>query len=114
MTIVTSKYESNAGLVYKIRMDVAKVGITGNAVPAGAIDDPNVEVEVSEAGSRRKFGLHPRGVRGKRVGTGADLNKVFSVFIPVLTPGAIQTLVTAGTFTYKSQTYTDLTVVPET
>lgn len=114
MPIVTSKYQSNAGGIYRIRLDSAKAGVTGNTAPAGALTDANVEVEVSEAGSRRKFGIHPRGVRAKRVGTGTDLNKVFSVFIPCLTETALTTLSTAASITYKGNTYTDPVIIPET
>lgn len=113
MAIVTSKYESQDGGVYKIRLDAAKVAVTGNTPPAGAITDNNVEVEVAEAGRRRKFGLHPRGVYGSRVGTGADLNKTFRVFIPALTPAALAALLTAGSFTYKTNSYTNLSQVAE-
>jgi len=114
MAIVTSKYQSNAGGIYRIRLDAAKAGITGNAAPAGGITDPNVEVEVAEAGSRRKFGIHPRGVRYRRVGTGADLNKVSTVFIPALTEASLTALVATDPITYKGQTYTTPVVVPET
>jgi len=113
MAIVTSKYQTDGGSVFKIRLDAAKVAVTGNTAPTGAITDANVEVEVSEAGSRRKFGLHPRGVRGTRIGTGADLNKRFSVFLPALTQVSLQAILTAGSFTYKGQSYTDLSTVAE-
>lgn len=114
MAIITSKYQSNSGGVYRIRLDAAKAGITGNAAPTGAITDPNVEVEVSEAGSRRKFGLHPRGVRYRRVGTGADLNKVFTVFVPALTEASQTALLATDPITYKGQSYTTPVAVPET
>lgn len=113
MAIVSSKYQSNGGGIYRIRLDAAKLGITGNTPPAGAITDPNVEVEVSEAGSRRKFGIHPRGVRFSRVGTGADLNKRFSVFIPALTEASLAAIAATESITYKGQTFTDARIVPE-
>jgi hypothetical protein len=113
MAIVTSKYQSNAGGIYRIRLDAAKLAIVGNAAPAGAISDPNVEVEVAEAGSRRKFGIHPRGVRFSRKGTGADLNKTFSVFIPCLTEAALTAIAATDPITYKGEPYTDARVVPE-
>jgi len=113
MAVVSSKYQSNSGGIYKIRLDAAKLSVTGNTPPVGGITDPNVEVEVAEAGSRRKFGLHPRGVRGTRIGTGADLNKRFTVFIPALTTASLTGLLSAGTFSYKGQSYTDLSTVNE-
>lgn len=114
MAIITTKYQSNSGGIYRIRLDAAKAAIVGNAAPAGAITDPNVEVEVAEAGSRRKFGLHPRGVRYRRVGTGADLNKVFTVFVPALTEASLTALVATDPISYKGENYTTPVVVPET
>lgn len=114
MPIRNFKYQSNAGGIFRIRMDSAKAAITGQTEPAGAITDSNVEVEVSEAGSRRKFGLHPRGVYGSRVGAGADLNKVFRVFVPCFTEASLQAILTAGSFTYKGNSYTDLSSIGET
>lgn len=105
MAIIRTKYEADSGNIYKIRLDSAKAAITGNGAPAGAISDLNVEVQVSFAGRKRKYGIHPRGVYFSRVGTGADLNKVFRVFIPALTPGAFDTLKALTTLTYKTQTY---------
>lgn len=113
MAIVSRKYQSDQGGIYRIRLDAAKAGITGNAEPAGAITDASVEVEVSEAGSRRKFGIHPRGVRYSRVGTGPDLNKRFSVFIPALTAASQTALLGTDTITYKGQSYTDPRPVAE-
>lgn len=114
MAIVTTKYQSDGGGIYKIRMDSAKAGVTGNTAPTGALTDGNVEVEVSEAGSRRKFGIHPRGVYFSRVGTGTDLNKVFRVFIPALTPAAFTALSTAASVTYKGNSYSNPSPVSET
>lgn len=95
-------------------MDEAKAAIADNTAPAGALTDANVEVEVSEAGSRRKFGIHPRGVTFTRIGTGADLNKRFSVFIPALTPAAQTALLGLATLNYKGDTFTTPRAVPET
>jgi hypothetical protein len=113
MPLVTTRYQSDAGAIYRIRLDIAKAAIAGNGAPAGAITDPNVEVEVAEAGNRRKFGIHPRGVRFQRIGSGSDLNKVFRVFIPALTPASFTALSTAASITYKGQIYDTPTVVPE-
>jgi hypothetical protein len=114
MALTTTKYQSDSGGIYRIRLDAAKVSLSGNTAPAGAITDPNVEVEVSEAGSRRKFGIHPRGVRFSRIGTGTDLNRRFSTFIPALTPAAYTALLGADTITYKGQTFSTPVPVPET
>lgn len=113
MATIRTKYQSDSGAIYKIRIDSAKAGITGNTAPAGAITDPNVEVQVSQAGQRRKFGIAPRGVYFQRTGSGADLNKVFRVFVPALTPAAFTTLSTAASITYKGNTYDTPSPVPE-
>lgn len=113
MPRVRSKYQSNSGGIYKISLDSAKIAVTGNSAPTGAITDPNVEVEVSEYGNRRKGGIHPRGVTGSRTGTGADLNKVFRVFIPCLTPDSQTAVLVGDTFSYKGQTYNNLVPIPE-
>ncbi len=101
------KYQSNAGGIYRITLDVAKAGITGNAQPTGAITDSNVEVEVAEFGRRRKFGLHPRGVVVSRTGTGADLNKTFRFFIPAFTQASLTALLATTTIAYKGNDYTN-------
>lgn len=113
MAVVPRKYQSNSGGVYRIRLDQDKAAIADNTEPSGAITDPNVEVEVSEAGNRRKGGIHPRGVRFSRVGTGADLNKRFSVFIPCLTPAAFNALSVATSITYKGEVYNTPVPIPE-
>ncbi len=109
----TFKYESNAGGIYRISMDVAKATITGNSQPTGAITDSNVEVEVAEFGRNRKFGLHPRGVVVSRVGTGVNLNKTFRVFIPAFTVASLNALLATTTFSYKGNDYTNPKGVPE-
>lgn len=113
MAVVPRKYQSNSGGIYRIRLDFDKAAIADNTEPTGNITDPNVEVEVSEAGNRRKGGIHPRGVRFSRVGTGTDLNKRFSVFIPCLTPAAFTALSTANSIVYKGETYTTPVPIPE-
>lgn len=114
MARVTTKYQSNSGGIYRIRLDSAKVGVTGNSAPAGAITDPKVEVEVSEYGNRRKGGIHPRGVIGSRAGSGVDVNKTFRVFIPCLTPDSLTAVLVGDTFSYKGNTYTNLVEIGET
>lgn len=106
MPTARTKYQSDAGSIYYIRLDTAKSGITGNTAPSGAVTDANVEVQVSYAGRRRKIGIHPRGVFFSRVGAGADLNKTFRVFIPALTPAAQTTLLALTSLTYKGNSYT--------
>lgn len=107
------KYQTDAGTIVRLRMDDAKGAITGNTEPAGAIDDSKIWAIVSDAGRRRKLSLAPRGVVFTREGTGADLNKVFRVFIPALTPAALTALVAAGTIEYKGEDYDLLDTISE-
>lgn len=106
MTIISTTYQTDQGSVVRIRIDAAKAAITGNAAPAGAMTEPHIEAQVSQAGSRRKYGLNPRGVRYRRVGTGTDLNKVFTVFVPALTQASQTALLATDPITYKGNTYT--------
>lgn len=105
MARVTSKYQSDAGTVVKIRLDSDKLAITGNTPPAGAVGDAQLVAIVSNPGNRRKQGLHARGVYFSRVGAGADLNKVFRVFIPCLTQAAQTAIAGTASITYRGQTY---------
>jgi len=113
MAIVTKKYQSDAGTILKIRLDSAKAGITGNSEPAGAITDTQLQAIVSNPGNRRKQGLHARGVVFSRVGTGADLNKVFRVFIPCFTTASQTAVAGTASITYKGQTFTNPLAIGE-
>lgn len=109
----TYKYETDAGTVVRIRMDEAKKAITSNTEPAGAVDDVKIFAIVSDAGRTRKASLAPRGAIFQRVGTGDDLNKVFRVFIPCLTPAALTAIGGQSTITYKTLTYSFVSVKSE-
>lgn len=109
----TYKYQTDAGTIVRLRMDTAKKAVADNDEPAGAVDDPKVFAVVSDAGRRRKISLAPRGVIFSRVGTGADLNKVFRIFIPCLTPAALTAIGGKASITYKTQTYTFVNTVSE-
>lgn len=113
MARATYKYQTDAGTIVRIRMDTAKKGITDNTEPAGAVDDPKIFAQVSDAGRRRKISLAPRGAIFSRTGTGADLNKVFRVFIPCLTPAALTAIGGQASITYKGGTYTFVNTVSE-
>lgn len=109
----TYKYETDAGTIIRLRMDTAKKAIASNTEPAGAVDDTKIFAVVSDAGRRRKISIAPRGAVFQRVGTGADLNKVFRVFIPCLTPAALTAIGALASITYKGGTYTFSTTISE-
>jgi len=85
-----SKYESNAGNIYNVKVQpetlAASIGTGGaaatNTPPAGAVDQ---EVSAIVGGSTRTNGIHTRGVRLRFTGAVPDgylANSV--VFIPAL------------------------------
>lgn len=112
MAKATYKYETDAGTVVRLRMDTAKK-IAANAEPAGGVDDAKIFAIVSDAGRRRKASLAPRGAWFSRVGTGADLNKVFRVFIPALTQASLTAIAALASVTYKGNTYNFVSTVSE-
>lgn len=105
-TFQTSKYETDAGTVVRIRISDAALGVLGNAPPAGAIDDPNIYAYAQNPGSKRKKQLNARGVRLQRfVGTGAA-RKRFTTFVPILTEAALDAVTVGATVTLNAVEYT--------
>lgn len=81
-----TKYESDAGGVYNIRVSANTAGLTENTPPAGIVTDSHVDVSVGKHGQKRKSGIHARGVILERfTGTG-DARKRYTTFLPVLDP----------------------------
>lgn len=113
MSVETYKYQSDAGGIYKIRMDEDKFAQQGSE-PAGAITDSNVEVIVSNAGRKRKFGISPRGAVFKRTVDAADgSKKAYYAFFPALSQANLATLIAASPITYKGNSWTYLDSVSE-
>lgn len=109
----TSKYETNAGTVVRIRISDAALGVLGNTPPAGAVDDGNIYAYAQNPGSKRKKQLNARGARLQRfTGTGAA-RKRFTTFVPILTPTAWEAVVVGSTVTLNSVEYTVADLVPE-
>lgn len=107
------KYETDDGNIFKIRLSNQSSAIAGNTEPAGAITDNNVEVKVSQAGNRRKYGLSPRGVRYKRsTGTGDDI-KSYYTFVPSLTQAAQTAMLAAASATFGGYAWTPYSKVNE-
>lgn len=84
---ISSKYESNGGGIYKIRVQPetidASVGAISNGPPAGAVDQ---EISAKARGNKREIGVIARTVTFEFTGappTGYNGN---NVIVPVLSP----------------------------
>lgn len=82
--IVSTKYESDNGNVYKIRIGADIAAVATNTAPAGAVTDGVGSVKVSKA--VLEFGIEPRQLLLFRtVGTSPDTSRKYKVF-PILDP----------------------------
>lgn len=91
MGFLRSKYKSDAGGVYNIRVSTNTLTVTGNAPPTEAVTDRHVEVSVGNHGSKRKAGINARGLVLERfTGTGEG-RKRYTTFLPILDPTAFTT-----------------------
>lgn len=80
-TFVTTGYTADNGDIYKIRIANKSRGAQSTADPG---NDPNTPGRAMVGGSRRKAGLHARGVRlVRRTGTAPNLT-TFYTFLPLL------------------------------
>ena len=106
------KYQSDANGIYMMKISTDKAGLAGDEAVSGAVTDPNVEVIVS--GSKRKYGLKPRGVRFSRevVATGGDTFRKY-IFIPCANKATQTALLAETTITYKTLEYKDPISVSE-
>jgi hypothetical protein len=87
-----TKYETNEGLIVGARLSDLEFAVAGTP-PAAAIDFP---ITAYTSGSRRRFGVHARGVTLTREvtvddGGGNVLTRTFTKFLAVLTPAAFAT-----------------------
>lgn len=104
-----TKYQSDDGSIHPIRIQPETLVVSG-AAPSGAIDS---SVSAQVGGSRRKYGLHARGVRLSRVfGSGDTAGRRYN-FLPVLTTTTFDGLSKGGTVTYGGNTWTITDKVPE-
>jgi hypothetical protein len=87
------KYQTDAGTIVRIRSSSQVVAFTGQAEPAGAVDDPNVFAYASNPGSKRKKQLNARGViLTREVGTAPNII-VRRTFVPIFTKTAFDAIV---------------------
>lgn len=106
-SFTTTKYLSDAGGVYNIRVADASITAFGNTVPPDAITDANVDVSVGNHGQRKKPGINARGfVLERFTGVGAA-RKRYTTFLPILTPSVYDDFqkgeaVTIGTVEWKA------------
>lgn len=87
------KYQTNAGTIVQIRSSAQVLAFTGQAEPAGALDDPNVFAFSRNPGSRRKKELNARGVVLERTVGVAPNEFVRRTFVPIFTPAAWDAIV---------------------
>lgn len=105
-TFSTSKYETNAGTIVRIRISDAAKAVLSNAEPAGAIDDGNIYAYAQNPGSKRKKQLNARGVRLQRfTGTGAA-RKRYTTFLPILTKTVWDGITVGADVTLNTVAYT--------
>ncbi|AXH78949.1 MAG: hypothetical protein [Circular genetic element sp.] len=108
---VDKKYESdNLGAVIQVRMSDAE-GAAYTGEPAAARDS---SLHAFNGGSKRKFGVHARGLKLKRTtGTAPDLRVRYS-FIPVGTVTAYDAATIDSTVTIGGVAWTVDEKIPET
>lgn len=99
---VRSRYESNSGEIYPIRVQpetlALQIGSTANAAPTGAI---TAEVSARANGSRRTLGMNARSVTVTFTGTPPDGYATNSTLtVPVLTPELWDSAAKGTTGTY--------------
>ena len=106
-----TKYEADNGQVHPIRLQPDTLTAAGS-VPAGGVTSP-ISADIRK--SKREYGLGPRGVSASRtVGTAPDTFKK-RIFIPVLVKAdyASGSFIPGGQITYKGQSYTIDSLIPE-
>lgn len=99
-----SRYESNSGGIYNIRVQPETLEFTANSVandpPAGAVDQ---EISARASGSKRTLGMNARTVTFVFSGTPPGTYKADSpITIPVLTATAWDSYLRGSTGTYLS------------
>lgn len=101
---IDSKYESNSGRVYAIRVQPETLALTldgtANAAPTGDIDQ---EVSAKAKGGKREIGCIARTVTVRFTGTVPDGYSGDDVTVPVLTPGLYNAAVKGVTGTYLGE-----------
>jgi len=115
-TFKTSKYESNNGLIYSVRIqpetEALEIGAETNDPPAGAVDAP---VRAIVSGSRRQIGCKCRKATMKFTGavpSGYKTNG--TVTVPLLTPAMYAAAsVPSATGTYLGSAVEVIFVTPE-
>jgi hypothetical protein len=99
----TYTYTADGGVTHPIRLStngaLAQPTVASQSAPTSSIS-------AEGGGSRRRLGLHPRGVRLKRTtGTGVA-RKTFSTFLPILLVADYNTLTKGAPLTVNGVAYT--------
>lgn len=82
-TFVTTKYQSDAGGVYSIRLSNDFFLAAPNTSIAAAYTDKRVQVTSSSPGNKRKSGLHARGFVIGLPATAPDTGYIARSFMPI-------------------------------
>lgn len=110
MAFQDRKYETESGLIIQIRQSDEEVAASG----AAASGDLDARFHCYSSGSRRRFGIHARGLRLERTtGTGDDAKTRYS-FLAFPTKSALDTAAANETISVGGITWTIGAVVPET
>ena len=106
-----SKYESDSGEIYAIRVQPETIVAGTNPEPAGTI---TAEVSAIANGSRRRLGMNARRVRVVFTASAPAGYKADSpIALPVLTPTAYQSLSKGDSFAYLGGTVEVIGKTPE-
>ncbi len=108
MAFVDRAYDSDQGFTALIRQSTAEAAASGAA--GGTVDAP---FHVYSSGSRRRFGVHARGVRLSRVVGTAPNQFTKNSFLAYPTPAAYDAVELASTVTINSVAWTVSSKVPE-
>lgn len=101
MAFVDRAYETDVGVVALIRQSDAEVAASGGA--GGTVDAP---FHVLASGSRRRFGIHARGVRLTRVVGTAPNTFTKSSFLCFPTSAAYDAIAVGSTITVGANSWT--------
>lgn len=100
-----SKYGSDAGGVYSIRLSSDALTVAANTPPAGAYTDARVKVSVSGHGRKRLSGIKARGlVLGLPISAGSSTD-TSKTFLAIRTKTAWDGINIGDSVTYQTGTW---------
>lgn len=108
MAFVDRPYESDAGFTCLLKQSTAEAAAAGAA--AGAVDAP---FHAIGSGSRRRFGVHARGIRLTRTVGAAPNEFTKQTFVAINTPAAWSAFVVGADLAVGAVNYKIAAKVPE-